>query len=188
MKSKRHIDNIILDLDNTIISAEALETFPFTQSGIKDKALKFPLYDMDGYYIIFERPGLQEFLDFLFANFNVAIWTAASKDYALYIIDKIVLKRPNRKIDFIMFSHHCDISKKIYTKKQQKNLKILDKVFKITGYNTQNTLLIDDLEENWDFQKDCCIRIKPFEILDEDSEKDTELKSLRGVLEKVAAV
>jgi hypothetical protein len=55
---------------------------------------------MENYYIIFERPGLQQFLTFLFKNFNVSIWTAASKDYALFIIDKIIIAgNKNRKID-----------------------------------------------------------------------------------------
>ena len=44
---------------------------------------KFSYHDMDGYYIVFERPGLQEFLDYLFANYIVSVWTAATKDYAI---------------------------------------------------------------------------------------------------------
>ena len=47
-----------------------------------------PQEKKDGHYKVFERPGLQEFLDYLFANFNVSVWTAASKSYALFIIDK----------------------------------------------------------------------------------------------------
>lgn len=180
----KKIKNILLDLDNTCISAMGLDEFPFKKAGIKEKSLKFPLYDMDGYYIIFERPGLQSFFDFLFKNFNVAIWTAASKDYALFIVDKIILKKPDRKLDFILFSYHCDISKKIFNKDEQKNLKLLNKVLKINGYNTTNSLLIDDLEENWDFQKNCCIKIKPFEMLDEGSENDKELKHIQDILTK----
>jgi TFIIF-interacting CTD phosphatase-like protein len=76
--------NFILDLDQTIISGEPVEEYSIEKN--KKKASKFRFETMENYYIIFERPGLQQFLTFLFKNFNVSIWTAASKDYALFII------------------------------------------------------------------------------------------------------
>ena len=76
--------NILLDLDQTCISAESLDgdepEFNYQNPKHLKKAQKYRYEDMDGYYMVFERPGLQEFLDFLFKNFNVSIWTAASKD------------------------------------------------------------------------------------------------------------
>ena len=104
---------LILDIDNTLICAEVSKEFPYNKKGIKEKALNFPIHDMDGYYIIFERPFLQDFLDYVFDNFNVSIWTAASKDYALYIIKNVILNKPNRKFNCIFFSYHCNISKKL---------------------------------------------------------------------------
>ena len=101
--------NVVLDLDQTLISAEDWDSKDFKKH--KNKAKKFEFHDMDGYYIVFERPNLQSFLDYLFANFNVSVWTAASKDYALFIIDKIILSKPGRHLDWIFFSY-CDISKK----------------------------------------------------------------------------
>ena len=52
--------NVFLDLDNTIISAEAIEDFPFTKKDILHKLCKFTFYNMDGYYLVFERPHLQK--------------------------------------------------------------------------------------------------------------------------------
>lgn len=173
--------NVILDLDNTIISAEALEDFPFEQSGIDVKAKKFAIHDMDGYYIVFERPYLQDFLDWLFENYNVAVWTAASKDYALFIIDKILLKRPNRKLDFIFFSYHCEISRYFYN--YSKKLLLITNTIKIKNYHCDNTIIIDDLSEVHLCQPEKCIPIKPFEILREHSETDEELKHLRARIE-----
>jgi len=107
----RHKSNIVLDLDQTLISSEIIKEFDFTQN--KEKSKKFNFHNMDEYYLVFERPGLQSFLDNLFENFNVSIWTAASKDYALFIIEKIILKNnPKRKLDWVFFSYHCRISKK----------------------------------------------------------------------------
>ena len=114
--------NLLLDLDQTMISAEADEEYDFKK--YKEKSKLFEFNDMDGYYLVFARPGLQEFLDYIFKNFNVSIWTAASKDYALFIIEKMILVgKKERKLDWIFFSYHCDVSKK--HKKGSKDLSIL---------------------------------------------------------------
>lgn len=180
----QNLSNVILDLDNTLISAEALEEFPFDQDGIRDKALKFALHDMDGYYIVFERPNLQSFLDWLFQTFNVSIWTAASKDYALFVIKHIVLKKPNRSLDYILFSHQCDLSKLIFNG-DTKNLRLLFEVFKMDGYDGSNTLIIDDLDTVYYSQPDNCINIKEFNILDSGSEKDNELENVKNKLKVI---
>ena len=95
--------NIVLDLDQTLISSEDLKDFVPDQK----KMSHFKHAKMDNSYITFERPHLQEFLDFLFKNYNVSIWTAATKNYALFIINKFIRKR-GRNIDFIFFSYHCE--------------------------------------------------------------------------------
>jgi TFIIF-interacting CTD phosphatase-like protein len=174
--------NVILDLDQTLISAEADEEFDFEKS--KDKAKLFDFKDMDGLYLVFERPYLQKFLDFLFKNFNVSIWTAASKDYALFIINKIILaNKPKRKIDYIFFSYHCDISKKI--KKGTKDLSMLWDIYKLKDYNKDNTFIIDDYDEVFETQPENCIIAKEFQFNEEGSEKDTYLKNLITHLKKI---
>lgn len=172
--------NIILDLDQTLISAEAEEDYDFTNN--KNKAKLFNFKDMEGYYIVFERPNLQSFLDYIFKNFNVSIWTAASKDYALFIIDKIILQKPNRKLDWIFFSYHCDISKKV--KKHTKDLSIFWDIYKIPEYSIDNTVIIDDYDEVYNTQKNNCIYAKPFEFCEENSHKDNYLKNLKYQLKK----
>jgi len=170
--------NVILDLDNTLLSAEALEDFPFHQKGIKEKALQFNLHDMDGYYVVFERPHVQDFLDWLFQNYNVSVWTAASKDYGLFVLENILLKN-NRKLDYFLFSYHCDLSRKKYD--YSKKLDLIYDVFKLSGYNASNTIIIDDLEEVHECQPKNSIHIKEFEILNKNSERDQELiKNTKG--------
>lgn len=175
--------NVLLDLDNTLLSAEALEDFPFDKEGIKEKSIQFALHDMDSYYIVFERPLVQEFLDWLFENYNVSVWTAASKDYALFVIDKIILTKPNRKLEYIMFSYHCDISKKKY--KYSKQLKLVFDHFKLEGFNKHNTIIIDDLDEVHTCQPENSIHIKAFEILDDGSEYDTELQNTKSQVKDI---
>ena len=170
--------NIFLDLDNTIISAEALEDFPFTKKDILHKVCKFTFYNMDGYYLVFERPHLQKFLDYLFENYTVSVWTAASRYYALFIVDKIILKKKNRKLKYVFWDYHGQISKKKYktiSRGDPKNLKLLWEYFNLNGINENNTIIIDDFSDVTDVQPKNSIRIKEFNILDENSEHDNEL-------------
>jgi len=140
---------------------------------------------MDSYYIVFQRPHLQTFLDFLFKNFNVSVWTAASKDYALSIIDNIILSNgeKNRKLDFIFFEYHCDLSD--YLGEGSKDLSILWKIFKLKNYNMGNSIIIDDLKEIKDIQYCNSINIKPFNYNKEGSERDDELLKIKKKLKKL---
>jgi|UniRef100_A0A6C0LXL4 TFIIF-interacting CTD phosphatase-like protein len=182
MPKKQSKLNIVLDLDATLICAESSEDFDFKNNMFK--ACKFKFHDMDGYYIVFERPGLQEFLDFLFKNFTVSIWTAASKDYALYIIDNIILpeNKPDRKLDWAFFSYHCDISKE--KKKASKSLSMFWDEYKMVGYTKDNTLILDDYDEVYNTQKDNCVIVKDFAFDKEGSENDNFLPLLQKALSK----
>jgi TFIIF-interacting CTD phosphatase-like protein len=165
--------NILLDLDNTLISSLSKKE---EKHIYKPRMKKFRWENMENVYKVFERPGLQPFLDFLFKHFNVSIWTAASKTYALFIIDKFILdNHPERTLDYIFFSHHCKRSNKI--KKTQKSIEILKNNFKLHNYNRYNTYIIDDHPEVFKSQPDNCIQIKPFEFVNRQSYNDTELQT-----------
>lgn len=173
---------ILLDLDSTLIYAEPTEDYDFNKN--KEKAGKFKYHDMDGYYIVFERPGVQKFLDYLFNNYNVSVWTAASKDYALFVIQKIVLQKPGRKLDHIFFSYHCDISS--WKKSGTKDLATLWDIFRLPGYSKDTTVILDDYDEVLNTQPGNCIVALPFEFATEGSEDDTFLEVLRPHMETLA--
>jgi len=139
---------------------------------------------MDGSFKVFERPGLQEFLDFLFKNFNVSVWTAASKSYALFIVDKFILEdHPERKLDYVFFSHHCKLSNK--KKNAHKDLDMLWDEFGV-NYEKDSTYIIDDHEEVYDTQPEKCLQIKAFEFQDKSSHKDIELETnIKPALRKI---
>lgn len=181
MKNHLQKNNVFLDLDNTLISAEAVEEFPFKKKGMKEKAVQFTIHDMDGYYIVFERPGVQEFLDWLFDNYNVSVWTAASKDYALFIIDRVLLTKHGRKLDYILFSYHCELSRKMH--RSHKQLKLVFDTFQLPGYTPENTIIIDDLHEVQKCQPNNAFQIHAFEILKDGSEDDRHLVSMRKLIE-----
>lgn len=172
--------NVILDLDNTLISSvESNELDVNKHKELTDMVF----YNMDNIYVVFERPHLQEFLDFLFKNFNVSIWTAATKDYALFIINKIILSKSDRNIDYVLFNYHCYWSEK--SNCGHKGLKLLWDNIGLFGYNKDNTYIIDDLSEIKESQPNNAIKIKPFEIENKNSENDTELLTIMEDLKKI---
>lgn len=174
---------IFLDIDQTLISAEAVDEFDYEK--YKSKTKKFVYHDMDQIYLVFERPGLQKFLDWLFDNYIVSIWTAASKDYAVFIIDKIILQNnKKRKIDYVLFYYHCDISNK--HKNGSKDLTMIPEIFKLPDYNMKNTVILDDYDEVYNTQPDNCIIAPPFEFYKSGSERDSFLKKLQPKLNQLA--
>lgn len=183
MPTNKNKPCLILDLDQTLISAEASEELDFKK--YKEKSKLFRSDDMDGYYKVYSRPHLQDFLDYAFKNFNVTIWTAASKDYALFIIEKIILnKKPERKLDFIFFSYHCDISKKKL--KYSKELCAIWDIHKLPGYSSKNTVILDDYKTDvHKCQPNNCIIAPPFEFTKEGSENDTFLKDIIPQLDEM---
>ena len=173
--------NVILDLDSTIISSLASEE---EKKSDKKRFQKFVWEDMDGDFKVFERPGLQKFLDWLFQNFNVSVWTAASKEYGLFIIKNFLLIDPRRRLEHYLFSHHCKESLK--KKNAQKDLRMLWTEFNLPGYHKDNTWIIDDLREVYDTQTDNCIPIHPFQFRDKNSHHDDVLdKKVKPQLKKI---
>jgi TFIIF-interacting CTD phosphatase-like protein len=173
--------NVILDLDQTLICAEELNTFDAKKHRQKMKNYKHETFDDD--YIIFERPGLQKFLDYIFSKYNVAVWTAASKDYALFIIEKFILTKPERKLDFVFYSYHCDLSLK--TEKGLKSLSMLWDVFELKKYKPTNTVIIDDNPEVRKNQECNVIAVREFHFEDRASYKDAEFDKVTATLESL---
>lgn len=174
--------NVILDLDETLVSSHGVSNFPFGEKEIKNKILNYTFHNMESYYIIFERPHLQEFLNFLFKNFNVSVWSAGSKDYVSFIVNNVILKSdPQRTMEYLLWNYHCKDSMKKYNTK--KNLNILWDHYNIENFNKKNTILIDDILENCQHQKKNTINVPVFDILS--SNKDSYLKELTKKLKNI---
>lgn len=167
--------HIVLDLDQTVISALSLQEYSCI-SNLLVPCDTPKSHLMPECYHIFERPDLQMFLDYIFENFHVSVWTAASKDYALFIIEKILLidTRANngcstkkRKLEWIFFAYHCDLSEANSPSNnchQTKRLATLKDVFKINEFDLNKTFILDDYNNVWKHQKDNCIIAPPFII------------------------
>lgn len=178
---------ILLDLDNTLICAEDLDSVRDESKLVKARE-KFRTVRMEDYYDIFERPHLQEFLDYLFDNFDVGIWTASSKDYAIFIIKNFITnpenKSKNRNIQLFLCSHHCNVSKR-YFKGVTKDLKLITDKWEFKKLNLKDIFLIDDLENLAQHQPKNVISIKPFFYDKEEAYDDNELFNVKESLKKL---
>lgn len=178
--------NIILDIDNTLL--HTIETNKHKKMNINGNYQI--IRDKD--FVIYLRPGLEEFLNYLFTNYNVAIWSAGTKDYVDYIVKKVILNNSNtsqdRKIDFVFSLKHCEQSMKMNIKDENcfKNLKYIwsNKSIPVViqYYNKLNTLLIDDLYDNCKNQWDNVIWAEFFDVNYAWSQYDKYLYKLRLLL------
>ncbi|CCA61474.1 hypothetical protein AV955_gp117 [Diadromus pulchellus ascovirus 4a] len=167
--------NIFLDLDQTIISAT---TYSKAQEIIDAAAFD---YDTLSTFIIAARPNLQIFLDYLFQNHNVSIWTAASKLYATFIYDRFIKSFDrNRQLKMLLYDEHGAVSRS--QTGHGKSLSLLWDFWKIPGYSPSNTIIIDDLDEVYRTQPANCIKIKPFYFFDKDAQYDNELMNVVNII------
>lgn len=165
--------NVILDLDNTVIFSIEHSKYPKRKSILHEK----PHYFMDNDYVIYERPDLQDFLDWLHQHFNVMIWSAASPEYVEFIVENI-LQRGNRKYEYVLTSNNCEDCQDYFGEDQFKNLRYLWDIHDLPGYGPFNTLIIDDLRIVSKTQPNNSIQIKSFNTNHKDCWKDNELISV----------
>jgi RNA polymerase II subunit A small phosphatase-like protein len=145
--------NLFLDIDNTLVNSVM-----YSNNRIK----------------VYKRPYLDEFLDYVFKHFNVSIWTAANKNYAQYIINTVILVKPDRTLHYLLYDEHCKLSKTFYG--NLKDLRLLTKNL-LLPISLKDTYLLDDLESNCLQQKAQCINIQPYNT------KNTKDMRLLQVLE-----
>lgn len=164
---------VILDIDETLIHSEWLPNDSLKENQYD---FKFQLGDVDLDFSFFtiKRPYLKEFLDYVFDNFDVAIWTAASHDYATEILKGINI--PIKGLKFFYSKNSCTL-KLDYDTYQYYGVKNLSKISK--NFDLNKVLIIDDIQKTAVNNYGNLIRIKPFES----NLNDTELLKLISYLE-----
>lgn len=173
--------NIYLDLDETLIYSIDISRKKALPSTIDH----FTYHNFENHYVILERPNLQPFLDWLFENFSVSVWSAASPDYVKYIVDHVIVgnKYKKRKLQRVLNSDNCDKSQLLYGEDALKKLAMLWEYYKLPNHTVDNTILLDDLCLNIRAQPENSLRIKKF-IGKHD---DNELSKVKTKLENVIA-
>lgn len=158
---------LILDLDETLVYAgeERLERAPdFTV----------------GQYFVYRRPFLKEFLEFCFENFEVAVWTSSTRNYAEIIVENIF--ETHQRISFVWACERCTIcfdmeERDYYLEKKMRKIRKL-------GYALESVIVVDDTPEKWRSAYGNLVRVRPF-FGDPD---DDELKDLKIYLVRLSRI
>ncbi len=178
--------NVLLDLDNTLI--HTLEQDERKQVPLSFQS-QFDFKDIHAYGMrVYARPGLQDFLDYLFDNFNVSVFTAAEQEYALFIVNNFILTKPTRKLNYIFFRYHVDMALKRF--KGMKDLRLLFDVFRLPNIYPCNTVIVDDLPDVLSSNPKHAINIASFDVakdnfINYDSVHDHDLDRVKHILDKL---
>lgn len=137
---------LILDLDETLIYAaeEKLE---------RESDFKV------GQYFVYRRPFLESFLDFCFEQFEVAVWTTATKAYAEEIL-KTILKE-NQKLQFLWTRERCT---QVFDEEAREHffVKRMSKLRR-RGLRLESVIVVDDSPNVWKCSYGNLVRVDKFE-------------------------
>ncbi|KAK4271754.1 hypothetical protein QN277_020397 [Acacia crassicarpa] len=147
---------IFLDLDETLIHSKTdpqPERFDFVVRPRIDGV-------MMNFYVL-KRPGVDEFLEYLASKFEVVVFTAALKEYASMVLDRL---DRNGLISHRLYRDSC---KQV----EGKYVKDLSEM----GRDLNRVVLVDDNPNSYENQPDNAIPIPPFI----DDLRDQELQKLK---------
>ena len=158
---------LILDLDETLIYA--------TEENL-ERAPNFSV----GQYFVHKRPFLDEFLEFCFENFEVAIWTTATKLYAEEILQTIL--KENQNLKFLWTRERCTFA----FDAEEREHYFVKKMYKLRrrGQKLESVIVVDDSPNVWKCSYGNLIRVKKFE----GDSTDDELRVLPAYLKKLLKV
>jgi TFIIF-interacting CTD phosphatase-like protein len=167
--------NVFLDLDETIVSANTL-------SGPEKNRLDdffYLKFGKDMYIVI--RPFTRVFLDYLFKNFNVHVWTAASKEYAEFVVRNVVMvDRDPSELKLLLWDEHVKIAHNLHG--GYKDLRLVEGIDSIRMHNT---LIIDDNIDVYKSQPNNTILVKQFKYPDTTDDHLIHLMKHLGIVNEI---
>lgn len=158
---------LILDLDETLIYA--------TEEKLEREA-DFVV----GQYFVYRRPFLDEFLEFCFTNFEIAVWTSSTRNYATEILENVF--NSTYQTAFFWSREKCTIGFDMEEREhffEKKMTKVRNR-----GYDLKSVIVVDDSPEKWRSSYGNLVRVKPFF----GENDDDELKHLAIYLERLKKI
>lgn len=174
-RTRRKRNNLILDLDETLISAVEHDEI---KGDIKKRIKNFETIEIEGYGAVALRPHVKEFLDFAFKHFNVSVWSAGTRPYVNDVISKLFKRR---QLDLKMNFTHCSFSEVLFND-EQKDLDFIYRVIAPKTHSKKNTIFVDNLASNTSDSN--AIRIPDFDVRRRVSTKDSHLLTLMKCLSR----
>jgi TFIIF-interacting CTD phosphatase-like protein len=136
---------LILDLDETLLYAT-------------EEPLGFQEDFIVGPYSVSLRPFLKTFLDYCLDNFEVAIWTSSTEEYALEIIKQLLPSLTT--LSFLWARNRCT---KRYDHENGEWYWVKDlKKVRRKGYNLEQVIIVDDTPIKLERNYGNLIRVKEF--------------------------
>jgi hypothetical protein len=180
--------NVILDLDETVLYF--LKAAKWAEVPEEEK----PKYSIHGKKDVFVlRPHLREFMNELFANYNVSIWTWSDAEYA-HDVANILSENEPEKFAYIWSADDADASYTMFGR--AKDLNYIWYTVKAKGFQPCNTILVDDLDDNVRNRSNVrnSIHVKAFALFGTDKKRsgpykemytDTTLLSVLTILKEI---
>ena len=164
------LQNIVLDIDNTLVHSVSL-----------NHALKEWTKDLSAIriepFMVFLRPHIASFLQYLFDNFNVGIFTAGVESYANDIVHHVILPnlRPDQRdrIQFVLHRKHYEECMAVTGK--AKDLSYVENLYPTFDYFY--TMILDDCDYVKDANGARCLQIQPFCVYNSAALGDGEVSS-----------
>lgn len=187
--ANRKYELIVFDIDNTLFDSLNKED---------DKATTkhdHKLVHGGEHLKMYKRPYLKEFMKFCKKNFkHIALWTHADKLWLQKFIDNILPK--DTELIFKWHAEHGEkkdikdikIPKSVNVEKDIDyiRLKQLSKIYEeYPQFNSGNTLIIEDTEENCIDNLKNCIIVPEFSVIKHEKESDMVLPLLAKYLAKL---
>ena len=171
--------NVLLDLDNTCIYSIPMEDIKRNSKWHR----RFTYVDMETDFRVFYRPQLTNFLDWLFKNFTVSVWSAGSAEYVKWIVDHII-EAPHRKLCHVLTQNNCMVSQQHYSTHNIKSLPLLWDHYDYEGFGPYNTLIVDDLDDVYTNNPNNAIPIKKF-VASSKTVNDDALDGIQASLQQI---
>lgn len=138
-----HQPLLVLDLDETLIHSSSTQ---YENVGETFRVFNFHVH---------LRPGLEHFLQTVFAHFKVAVWTSADYEYARQIVKQVF--PPEHSLEYLWAREDCAWR---YVPELDKYEYLKDfKELKERGWNLDRTIAVDDSPEKHVDQSDNLILI-----------------------------
>lgn len=154
---------LVLDLDETLIHAT-------------ERPLSRPADYVVGPYSIYRRPGVGQFLERCLELFEVGIWTASTRDYALPAIEPLL---DIERLAFVWGRERCTLRRDMDTYELER-IKDIRKLRR-RGYRRESIIFVDDTPAKIQRSYGNYIRVREFE----GDLADRELELLARYLERL---
>ena len=143
---------IILDLNGTLLYRQYNKSKTILRNDTPDFVI--------GYFDCYLRPGLDKFIEYIFKNYTVGIWTSATKVNAIPLINKVFEKYLD-KLEFILTREDCsDVKNSDDDHTSTKD--VCKKIWRTSKWNELNTIIIEDSDKKHSLNKKNVVIIEEY--------------------------